>query len=243
MFRKPSILLMCASLVAACSKSPISPSPSASRGAEGIDAIAAKPPSSRPATALFRCPGAACAGTDHILGDIPDVAYGAADGASVDSEFYFPLYAGSRRIVLDFQDVLAPCTGTCLRTFTTIAVGQDESAVFHTNTLDPSTGQLAANGILSIPVGQTWPSRLKIAFNTKDAAGNTLAWAVRYNPTDYPPSTPLHITRTATNMWVIEPLADDVAMLARQFYPKHGQPVQLNEGLYRMTFRLTVQAQ
>jgi hypothetical protein len=112
---------------------------------------------------------------------------------------------------------------------------------FHTNVVDPATNELAANGLLSIPIGATWPSRLKIAFNLPNASGTSVAWAVRYNPTNYPGSDLIHITRTSETTWDVEASASDRAMLVSAMAKRDGGTI--NEGIYSMPVKVTVTAQ
>src|SRR5262245_47944334 len=75
---------------AACGRGAIAPTDLPS-GAALTTTLAAKggKPTALPATALFRCPGAACAGGDQIQADGFDASYSGADGAQLDivSEF------------------------------------------------------------------------------------------------------------------------------------------------------------
>ena len=192
---------------------------------------------------MFRCPGAACSSADGIQADGFDAVYTSADGALVDTASEFSLRpAGTRGIFLDFRNVIAPCAAaTCQKHFETLTITSAQSAFFHTNVVNPATGETVTGGLLSIPIGATWPSRSKIGFNTTNAAGTNVAWAVRYNPTDYPGSDLLRITRIDAATWDVEALATDRAMLVSFISKRQGGNV--NEGIYSMPFKVRVTVQ
>lgn len=198
-------------------------------------------PTSLPATGTFQCPGLDCPAdvpvSDGIQADGP-VPYGAADGAVIDSLGEFSLRPDNGRfLVLDFSSGSATCGAACRRTFATIHIDSSNLTVFHTNVIDPATGAEAADGLRSIPVGATWPSRLKIAFNTTGAGGEEIRWAVRFNPRDYAPSDHVAVVRTGVDTW--EVFADDEqrAMLVSACCRQKGNT---NEGLYAMPFRVRI---
>jgi len=87
--------------------------------------------------------------------------------------------------------------------FSILEIDSDPLALFHTNVIDPVTGGEASNGLSSIPVGATWPSRLKLAFDTVASDGKVIQWAVRFNPRDYPPSDHVSVLRTSLTSWEI----------------------------------------
>ena len=210
-----------------------------------------KPPAPVPATGSFRCPGTSCPEadatatppvlTDAVTGDVFDLAYGAADGASIDStgEFALFLQNNGRKLRLDFLNGPAPCAG-CRRTFPAIEITAALGAVFHTNVVDPVTGLEPSLGLRAIPLGATWPSRLKIAFNTVNASGQTVQWAVRFNPRDYAPSNHIYVTRTGTSEWVAYATTAEHAMLVSVCC---RQKSYTNEGLYVMPFRVVINGQ
>ena len=142
---------------------------------------------------------------------------------------------------LDFRNVLAPCAASCQKNFETLTITAAHSSVFHTNVVNPSTGDLAANGLLTIPIGATWPSRLKVGFTTTNASGTSVAWAVRYNPTDYPGSDLLHVTRIDATSWDVEASATDRARLVSFISKRQGG--NIDEGVYSMPFRVRVTVQ
>lgn len=200
-----------------------------------------------PASAVFRCPGAACPVadptavppvlTDAITGDGVDLAYTPADGATIDTvgEFLLRFEPTGRTAVLDFSNGPAPCSG-CRRDFTAMTLGDHNRASIHTNIIDPATGDTASQGIRTIPVGQTWPSRLKIGFDTYRADGTVVAWSVRFNPDGYAPSNYLWVTRLSDKQWQISATSER-AMLVSTCCRQRGVT---NEGLYVMPFRLVV---
>ena len=104
---------------------------------------------------------------------------------------------GGRTIYLNFAEQAAPPSGSFFRkTFTHATL-----ASFHlnTNVINPATNQDASGALLAIPIGQTWPSRIK-AFWT-DPYG--VEYTIRFNPDHYPGSTYVWITRSQ-NTWTIE---------------------------------------
>jgi hypothetical protein len=216
-----------------------------------LEAQKGKPAPSMPANALFRCPGAGCPAadatatppvlTDAVTGDLFDVAYGPADGTSIDSsgEFALFLQPTGRRVWLDFQNGPAPCAG-CRRTFSSIEITAGLSGAIHSNVIDPTTGLEASLGLRSIPLGATWPSRLKIAFNTVNTSGQTVQWAVRFNPRDYPTSDHIFATRTGAREWVLFATPAERAMLVSVCCRQRSYT---NEGLYVMPFRIVVSEQ
>jgi hypothetical protein len=208
-----------------------------------------KNPTSQPATAWFRCPGLACpianspTLTDAIWGDLFDQPYLYADGAVLGTtgEFSLTPKPGGRSLTLDFSNGPPPCVG-CRRDFQTITVDADNLLVFQNNTIDPATGEEARNGLRSIPVGQTWRSRLKVAFNTVNQQGENIAWGVRFNPRDYAPSDHIWATRTGLNSWVLFATEAERAMLVSP-PPCCHQKGRTNEGLYVMPFRVAITVQ
>jgi hypothetical protein len=220
--------------------------------AEAVEAQqGGKKPSSQPASAQFRCPGADCPQSDPdadppvisdmVMADLWDTAYEPLDGTRIDTYGEFALYmeATGRYVTLDFSDGPAPCS-TCRRTFTTIAIDSSYNATLHTNVIDPATGKEAADGLRSIPLGATWRARLNIAFNTTGPAGETIRWAVRFNPRDYYPSDHIWVTRTASDTWELYSTSAERAMLVSVCCRQKGYT---NEGLYVMPFRISLKAE
>jgi hypothetical protein len=218
----PATVLIAVS-AAACNGTPVSPGAVAPYTASST---AAKPPANVAATAQFRCPGDCSAG-DAIRGD-----GGANYAAGLNSNSEFDLTPTVSRVVwLDFG-ALTGCAG-CRRNFTSVAV---TNGVIHTNVVDPATGQLAANGLKSIPMGATWPSFIKVSFETVQN-GVTVLWTLRFNPVEQPQTTTVDVTRTSATSWVIEAMASDLAALVSKEVRKRGET---NEGAFVMPFRITV---
>jgi hypothetical protein len=93
------------------------------------------------------------------------------------------------------------------------------------------------DGFMSIAVGQSAPARWY--FNFADPYGRALLWTVRFDPALYPGSTFLTVTRTATNQWVVEATAGQVAQLVSAT-TTNGKSVKVNEGYYSMPFMITI---
>ncbi len=206
-------------------------------------------PTSKPATGTFRCPGPDCPVadptaqpavlTDAIRGDQFALPYSAGDGATIDTlgEFSLRLVANGRALLLDFANGVPQCGTACRRNFTSLEIDADNLTLFHTNVIDPVTGGEASSGLLSIPVGATWRSRLKIAFDTVGAAGERIQWAVRFNPRDYYPSDHIWVFRSSSTSWELFATDAERAMLVSTCCRQRGTT---NEGLYAMPFRLHV---
>jgi len=94
------------------------------------------------------------------------------------------------------------------------------------------------NGLLGIPVGGTSPSLLKIAFNRLNYLGQTVQWAVRFNPVDYPGSDLITVRRLSTTTWEIEGTATDHALLFSTI--ARVKNADRSESPFYMPFMLTV---
>ena len=212
-------------LAIGCGRSPASPDsvaiPSSVAGLE------AKPSPNQPATSTFRCPGAECVSADRIQGD--GAPY--ASVLNTNSELHIDLTA-ARTFGLDFTDGPAPCAG-CRRTFTTLVLSASNATQLQTNVVIPGTDTEASNGLLAIPVGATWPSKMKLIFNH-----NGFAWAVRFNPRDYPGSTHLNVTRVDATTWIIEATTAHLANFVSIGDRRNGG--KLSEGFFVMPFRIRV---
>lgn len=214
-----------------------------------IDAQKGGKPTVKPATGTFRCPGPDCPTadptavpavlTDGIQGDQFSVPFSAADGATLDAvgEFSLRLVPNGRSLFLDFSNGSPLCGAACRRKFTGLSLDSDNLTLFHTNVIDPATGGEAANGVLSIPVGATWRSRLKIAFDTTGPTGERIQWGVRFNPRDYYPSDHISVSRSSLTTWEVFATEAERAMLVSVCCRQRGHT---NEGLYVMPFRLHV---
>jgi hypothetical protein len=199
----------------------------------------AKPVSSQPASITFRCvatvPDSVCP-ADAVL---PDGVRG--DGAAyagtlnANQEMNLTLQAGGGRTVwLDFRTGANPSCVTCRRDFDTLFL---DSVIVQTNVVD-ATGAEVANGLESIPVGGTSAARLRIAWNRLNYLGQTVQWAVRFNPELYPGSDHVTVRRLSTSTWEIEAFPTDRAILASNIFRKKGTDEQ--EGPFFMPFKITV---
>lgn len=199
----------------------------------------AKPASSRPASVTFRCvatvPDSVCP-ADAVL---PDGVRG--DGAvyagtlNANQEMNLTLQqGGGRTLWLDFRTGSTASCATCRRDFDTLFL---DSAIVQTNVVD-ATGAETANGLESVPVGGTSAARLKIAWNRLNYLGQTVQWAVRFNPEFYPGSDHVTVRRVAASTWEIEAFPTDRALLASNIFRKNGTDEQ--EGPFLMPFKITV---
>jgi hypothetical protein len=199
-----------------------------------------------PVTATFRCPlGPECIGGDKIQEDGGGAYTGATtspeEGPYFDtgSNLYFPLQPGLGRFIsIDFSSPLGTpacaASSTCHKNFGALFTDNSLPASI-TNPLD-AAGTPLPNGFLSLAVGQSARARYKLNF--ADPSGRNLLWTVRFNSSMYPGSTELTVTRTATNTWVVEASASDVAELVST--TTSGRSVTVNEGYYAMPFKITV---
>ena len=215
-----------------------------------------KPPKpvDKAATAVFRCNGPTAqtrepAGTlcgptaeslgipDGITGDgAPYVGVLGSDGQWTgatlrsDGELLLRLRApGPRFLFLNFEEVVQTPGVGARKTFdfadlTDIAI--------NTNVIDPSTSDIATNGALAIPVGSTWPTRIK--GNWVDPYGQL--YTIRFNPDDYAGSTYARVTRNDVNSWTLFATEVDIARLVTAG-SRHRGPV--DEGWYTMPFEVT----
>lgn len=199
-----------------------------------------------PVSLDFRCPsGPECLAADRIQSDGSGPYVGIAgsedQGAFFNSKWnlIFSLQPGRGRFVsMDFsQPTGSPsCGGTnpCRKDFTTVLT-DDAWPSSITNPLD-AAGTSLPNGFMSIAVGQSVRARYKLNF--ADPSGRSVLWTVRFNSALYPGSTDVTVTRTATDAWVVEAGASDVAELVS--VNTTGKAVTLNEGYYAMPFKMTV---
>ena len=87
----------------------------------------------------------------------------------------------------------------------------------------------------TIPVGGSSNAHLKITFETVNAAGTVIPWAVRFNPDGFPGSDYVTVTRPAQNVWIVEATELDRARLVTP----GGRPIGvLDEGTSSMPFRV-----
>ena len=217
-----------------------------------------KPPKAvdKIATATFRCNGPTAAthepvGTpcgpsatwgvpDAITGDgSPYVGVGTTafpgTGAFLrsDGELEVILRAGGGRMLyLNFEKQHLPPSGSFWRK--TFNFADLDAIDINTNVIDPRTNDVAGNGALSIPVGATWPTRIKGNWN--DPYG--VLYTIRFNPADYPGSTHAWVTRTADNAWTLFATDVDIARLVSPGSGK-GKTGPTDEGHYLMPFEIT----
>lgn len=196
---------------------------------------------SRPATVEFRCAFSVDA-VDQCPGDavLPDgirADTAGAFAAQLDSvgETALNLTTGGGRFLwLDFRQGPAR-TDNARRHFDTLML---DSVVFHTNVVDAS-GNEVTGGLHSIPIAGVSRARLKIAFSTLNAAGQTIGWAVRFNPDRFPGSDHITVTRLSATTWQLEATAADRAVLVSGLERSKTLPLLL-EGPFAMPFRSIV---
>jgi hypothetical protein len=204
----------------------------------------AKPTGPTPVIASFRCPlGPDCSGTDGIAGDgLPGYTASLAGSSSVanSGDLYLELQPGLGRFMsLDFAHVIGtpPCAAarTCRKTFTTVFTDSVQPASV-TNPVDAMDTELP-NGLLSISVGQSVHARFKLNF--ADPSGRSLLWTIRFNPTMYPGSGYVTVTRASTTSWTIEASGSDVAELVA-ISTDRGKQVMTYEGYYSIPFMIWI---
>jgi hypothetical protein len=203
----------------------------------------------RPAVATFRCNGSTALGhqppgtpcgpwsvSDAITGDgQPDVGVGDTSGSGAcvrfDGELDLILRpTETRMLFLNFEHQIAPPSGSFWRKTFTFA---DLRGIgINTNVIDPNTQAEASNGALSIPVGATWPTRIKGNWN--DPYG--VLYTIRFNPRDYPGSTHAWVRRDSETQWVLYATDAEVARLVSPGI-RHQGPI--DEGTYLMPFEIT----
>jgi hypothetical protein len=151
-----------------------------------------------------------------------------------DGEFSMDIDVGSgRRILLDFRDVLLPPSAVFHRK--TFDCALLEKFHINTNVIDPGTGEQAEHGMRHMPIGATWKSRIKAGWS--DAYGTL--YNIRFNPTDYPGSDLVDVTRTGDSSWSIEALPSYRARLVSPAQSVKGKsPGPTDEGTYSLPFRI-----
>lgn len=207
-----------------------------------VDLGGARPVSDQPAVITFRCtatmPDTICPETatlsDGVRGDGQDYS-GVLRG---NGEANLTLQAGSGRTIwLDFRKGTTASCPICRRDFDTLFV---DSVIVQTNVVDAS-GAEVAEGLRSIPIGGTSAARVKVAWNRLNSLGETVQWAVRFNPEYYPGSDHVTVRRTATNTWEVEAYSSDRALLVSNILRKRGSGQQ--EGPFHMPFQMRVVSQ
>lgn len=205
------------------------------------------------ATATFRCngptaathnpPGTPCGPSatwgvpDAITGDgNPYIGAGTTVGGSgaflrSDGELELILRAGGGRLMfLNFESVVQIPGPIARKTFDFADL---DGIDLNTNIIDPATDDVAANGALSIPIGATWPTRVKGNWN--DPYG--VLYTIRFNPSDYPGSTYAWVTRNSENTWTWFATEADIARLVSPGVRHQGPR---DEGWYRMSFEIVL---
>lgn len=227
-------------LASGCGQSPLSPASNAGTIGDG-NALSAKggykPLSEIPATAMFRCPGPACSGSDGIVGD--GAPYGVVIGT--DGNLRVSLTDPARRITFDYSDCLAPCPDG-RRWFTTYTAPADQ-VYMHTSVLVPGTETETFHGMIDIPVGETWFSRIKMSFHAVSPSGEPTIFGLRFNPF-YEGSTNLQVTRVGEDEWLFEATSAQIAWAVSLPEQTRGKPPKdpgdVFEGNYRLPFAITV---
>jgi hypothetical protein len=136
--------------------------------------------------------------------------------------------AGGRFVFVNFERIVRSPDLTARKTFDFADL---EGFDLNTNVVNPATNDLAGNGALSIPIGATWPMRIKGTWNDPYGVG----YAIRFNPTDYPGSTHAWVTRNGENSWTWFATEADVARLVSPGIHQRGPR---DEGWYRMPFEI-----
>lgn len=209
-----------------------------------------------PVTAEFRCPFTVdCQLTDAITGDAIGPYRGTTpNGAPTTQEgqaenqgayftegglFLFVLKSGFGRLAsFDFSSPIGapPCVSknNCRKNF--ISATTDVSLPGSRTYPVDAMGADLPNGFNSIAVGAS--ARARMYLNFEDPSGRDILWTVRFDPTFYPSSGLLTVTRPAPNTWTIEATANDVAVL--ESANTSGKALKINEGYYRMPYKITV---
>jgi hypothetical protein len=131
----------------------------------------------------------------------------------------------------------SPCSasGSCRRTFTRATT--DESLPGGRVYPVDAMGADLPNGLMSISVGAVSSARLYLNFADPD--GRELLWTVRFDPVLHPGSSLAAITRVGVTSWIVEALPSHLAGLTSAT-TGNGRSVKVNEGYFRMQFRITV---
>jgi hypothetical protein len=227
-----SVGLILIAFTASCGETPVSPS-APGAGPVTTGGTAAKPASAIPATAVFRCNDESCAGPDRVRGD--GAPYPAQIGS--DGNLMLHLPSPSRFITFDYSECLEPCP-TGRRWFTTYQAGRGHALTIHTSVLVPGTETEVQHGMLAIPVGATWSSRIKMGYSVTAPDGAVYTWGNRFNPF-FPGSTNLRVTRVSENQWEVEATREHRAWSVSIGGSKRNV-TEVFEGNYLLPFRITV---
>ena len=146
----------------------------------------------------------------------------------VDGEFDLIVrVANGRKVFLNFESLVTAPLGRKNFDF-----ADATEFGLNTNVVIPGTETVAGNGLLSVPIGQTWPTRIKGGWVDTYGVG----YSIRFNPTAYPGSTHASVRRDAENAWTIFATDTDIARITSPGV-RHQGPV--DEGSYRMPFEIT----
>jgi hypothetical protein len=200
-----------------------------------IQAQKGKPPqpTSEPATLAFRCafstdPLDPCPGGFAPDGVRSDTVTPYAVVLDSLGEAYLRLVTGNGRFLwLDFRNGPTRLPGA-RRHFDTLML---DDVLLHSNVVD-SAGNEIAGGLRTLTIGQSSAARLKITFNTITPAGESVAWAVRFNPEAFPGSDHITVTRLSDKAWELEAAANDRAVLVSGV-----RKTFLSEGPFYMPFK------
>lgn len=94
-----------------------------------------------------------------------------------------------------------------------------------------STG---AGGLPNMAIGASTRSKLQVSFSS----GGNLQWFVRFDPSQYPDTSSVLVTRLDVNSWTIEAGATDTAKLLSA--PTSGKLVLTDRGNYFLPFRVVI---
>ena len=220
-------------LSACSSNDPVSPGAVIASGGATAEAKG-KPPSTIPVIAEFRCPGPNCTGGDRITGGAGTYP------ALIDSGGNFRLDLAtlpSGTAVIDYSDCIQPCPAG-RRWFQTQTVTSATGFNVHTSVLVPGTESETPRGLLDIPVGATWFSRIKMGYHLTSPSGTNLIFGLRFNPF-FPGSSNLQVARVSENQWFIEATTSHIAW-AVSVGETRKDGGEVFEGNYLMPFRIVV---
>jgi hypothetical protein len=190
-------------------------------------------PTSEPASLAFRCAFSTDPFDPCPAGFVPDGVRSdttAVYTAVLDSlgEAYLQLATGGGRFLwLDFRNGPTRLPGD-RRHFDTLML---DDVWFHLNVVD-SAGNEIDGGLRSLAIGQSSESRLKVVFNTISPTGESIAWAVRFNPEGFPGSDHITVRRLSQTAWELEATPNDRAVLVSGV-----RKTFLSEGPFYMPFK------
>ena len=222
-------------VVSGCGQDPVNPSDAAAVATSGSDAAnGGNKPTTIPAEVTFRCNDDSCASTDRLRGD--GRPYPAVIGT--DGNLMLQLPDASRFITYDYSVCVEPCAAG-RRWFATYQAGGGQELLIHNSTLVPGTESETPRGLLDIPVGATWASRIKMGYKSIDPTGIAYTWGNRFNPF-YPGSTNLSVTRVSDSEWHIEATPAQRLWSASIGGPTKRTVTEVFEGNYVLPFKIIV---